>query len=94
MRTIEQTSRFKRDLKRESKGRHRQFLQHDFIPILTKLACDQPLDEKYRDHALIGEWQDHRDCHIRPDLALIYRKPDAATLQLVRIGSHTELGLC
>ena len=33
------------------------------------------------------------DCHVRPDLVLIYRKPDSATLELVRLGSHSELGL-
>jgi mRNA interferase YafQ len=42
---------------------------------------------------LTGEWQDHRDCHIKPDLVLIYRKPDADSLQLIRLGSHSELGL-
>jgi mRNA interferase YafQ len=35
----------------------------------------------------------NRDCHLKPDLILIYRKPDAERLQLVRLGSHTELGL-
>lgn len=45
------------------------------------------------DHALSGEWADHRDCHVRPDLVLIHRKPDADTLELVRLGSHSELGL-
>ncbi len=40
-----------------------------------------------------GEWSDHRDCHIRPDLVLIYRKPDNDSLELVRLGSHSELGL-
>jgi mRNA interferase YafQ len=57
------------------------------------LANDHPLDAKYRDHAMIGEWKDHRDCHIKPDLVLIYRKPDDETLQLVRLGSHSELGI-
>jgi mRNA interferase YafQ len=41
----------------------------------------------------VGEWSDHRDCHIRPDLVLIYRKPDDHNLELVRLGSHSELGL-
>lgn len=36
-------------------------------------------------HALTGNWKDHRDCHIKPDLVLIYRKPDIDVLQLVRI---------
>ena len=51
------------------------------------------MPERLRDHALIGEWKDHRDCHIRPDLVLIYRKPDDLSLELVRLGSHSELGL-
>ena len=58
------------------------------------LFSDRPLAEKHRDHALTGDWKDHRDCHVKPDLVLIYRKPDDAVLQLVRLGSHNELGLC
>jgi mRNA interferase YafQ len=62
-------------------------------PVLAALANDRPLEPRYRDHALTGEWKDHRDCHIRPDLVLIYRKPDDEVLQLVRLASHSELGL-
>ena len=93
MRTIEPTNQFKRDYKREAKGRYRNTLASDFDAIVTALANDHPLDAKHRDHAMIGEWKDHRDCHIKPDLVLIYRKPDDETLQLVRLGSHSELGL-
>ena len=93
MRTIEPTSQFKRDLKREAKGLHRQTLQVDFTVIITTLANDLPLAERHRDHALTGDWKDHRDCHIKPDLVLIYRKLGADVLQLVRVGSHSELGL-
>jgi photosystem II stability/assembly factor-like uncharacterized protein/mRNA-degrading endonuclease YafQ of YafQ-DinJ toxin-antitoxin module len=52
---------------------------------------DKPLSEKHRDHALSGEWRDYRECHLKPDLLLIYRKPDSQVLQLVRLGSHSEL---
>lgn len=93
MRTIERTSQFKRDYKREAKGSNRATLEVDFIDVLTALANDKPLADKHHDHALIGDWKDHRDCHIKPDLILIYRKPDIAVLQLVRLGSHSELGL-
>jgi mRNA interferase YafQ len=93
MRTIEHTGQFKRDYKREAKGLHRATLERDFIAALTALATDQTLPGKLRDHALSGEWNDHRDCHIKPDLVLIYRKPNDAVLQLVRLGSHSELGL-
>ena len=57
------------------------------------LANDEPLPERYHDHPLVGEWKDHRDCHIKPDLVLIYRKTGENTLDLVRLGSHSELGL-
>ena len=49
--------------------------------------------QRHLDHPLSGEWSDHRDCHIKPDLILIYRKPDDDHLDLVRLGSHSELGL-
>ena len=93
MRTIERTSQFKRDYKREAKGQHRDTLDGVFGAVLTALADDQPLAEKHRDHGLSGRWKDHRDCHIKSDLILIYRKPDEETLQLVRLGSHSELSL-
>ena len=44
-------------------------------------------------HALAGDWKDHRDCHVKPDLVLIHQKSDADVLRLVRLGSHSELGL-
>jgi mRNA interferase YafQ len=93
MRTIEQTGQFKRDYKRESKGQHRATLDAALMPVLLALASDVPLAPRNHDHALVGDWADHRDCHIKPDLVLIYRKPDVETLQLVRMGSHSELGL-
>lgn len=93
MRRIERTNQFKRDYKRETKGQHRGALTNDFPEIVKKLVRDEPLAEKQRDHALTGDWQDHRDCHVKPDLVLIYRKPDDTVLQLVRLGSHSELGL-
>ena len=63
------------------------------VAIVSALANDQPLAEKHRDHALTGNWKDHRDCHVKPDLVLIYLKPDDTLLHLVRLGSHSELGL-
>ena len=92
MRTIERTGQFKRDYKRESRGRHRSSLDAELASIVEALAKDQPLEPRRHDHALSGEWSDHRDCHLKPDLVLIYQKPDADTLRLVRLGSHSELG--
>ncbi len=93
MRRIEHTGQFRRDYKREAKGRGRVNLDAELLPILRALACDSPLEPRHRDHALTGDWKDHRDCYIKPDLLLIYRKPDEEALQLVRLGSHSALGL-
>jgi mRNA interferase YafQ len=92
MRAIERTSQFKRDYKREMKGRHRATLETDLVATLRALVSDASLAAKYRDHPLSGEWSGFRDCHVKPDLVLIYEKPDAETLRLVRLGSHSELG--
>lgn len=93
MRTIEHTTRFKRDYKREIKGHHKKILHSLLSDVVTLLANDTPLARKYDDHALTGDWKDHRDCHLKPDLILIYRKPDNKRLQLVRLGSHAQLSL-
>lgn len=94
MRKIKYTTKFKRDYKREKKsGHHRTTLDHDLITIIKLLTKDIKLPPRHRDHQLSNDWKDHRDCHIKPDLILIYRKPDDETLELVRLGSHSQLSL-
>ena len=60
--------------------------------IIRSLRTHQPLARKHRDHALSGEWEGWRDCHIEPDWVLIYKK-DLKTLTLGRTGTHSDLGL-
>jgi mRNA interferase YafQ len=96
MRTIKYTNAFKRDYIREKSGKSRQYaakLDREVMEVIALLAADAALPRSYVDHPLTGDWKDFRDCHVRPDLVLIYRKPDAATLELVRLGSHSEIGL-
>jgi mRNA interferase YafQ len=93
MRTVRYTARFKRDYRREKSGRLGKKLDTLLMEAVNLLAADEPLPRRNFDHALTGDWSDHRDCHIRPDLVLIYRKPDGENLELVRMGSHSELGL-
>jgi len=91
MRRIERTTAFRRDFKREGKGQYCRDLDSLVSEVVSLLAEDVPLPQKNRDHGLGGDWQDHRECHLKPDLLLIYRKPDAEILQLVRMGSHSQL---
>ena len=93
MRQIEWTGAFKRDYRKVTANPRHRNLDQLLGLILPLLAEDQTLPLSQHDHALTGDWKDHRDCHIKPDLVLIYRKQDEDVLQLVRIGSHSELGM-
>ena len=86
---IKYTSRFKKDLKQVKKqGKDIDKL----FEIIEKIANDEVLDEKYRDHSLIGNYKGTRECHIEPDFLLIYEKiDDILVLSLVRTGSHSDL---
>ena len=60
--------------------------------VIDMLANEQPLPEKYKDHALTGDWKGFRECHIQPDWLLIYKiQNDSLILTLSRIGSHSDL---
>ena len=93
MRSIERTRAFRRDYRRRSRGRHGNRLDERLATVVTALANDIPLAPHHHDHALSGPWADFRDCHLRPDLILIYEKNGPDLLRLVRLGSHAELGL-
>lgn len=93
MRTIERTIAFRRDFKREAKGPRRGVLDTDLRSIIEALADDLPLLERHRDHALTGEWKGYRDCHVKPDLVLVYRRIGFDRLILARLGSHSEIDL-
>jgi mRNA interferase YafQ len=91
MRTNKYLKGFKRDYKHIKKLRC--FNEDVFIRTINLLISDKQLPLSQKDHPLIGNWKGFRECHIKPDLLLIYRKPDKETLELVRIGSHSQLGL-
>ena len=75
-RETEQTTAFKKDLRREGKGPNLATLNAVLPEILAGLVNDIPLDTKYKDHALTGNWEGCRDCHVKYDLVLIYEKID------------------
>ncbi len=60
--------------------------------VVNLLAQGEELPQKYRDHKLTGELKEYRECHIRPDLLLVYRiEEQELILVLIDIGSHSEL---
>ncbi len=83
------SNRFRRDLKLASKrGRDLKLLDD----VVTRLAQQEPLPEKNRDHSLTGDYIGFRECHIQPDWLLIYRVDgEALILFLSRTGTHSDL---
>lgn len=62
------------------------------MDVIEKLANDEKLDEKYKDHPLKGKYYSTRECHIEPDFLLIYEKfNDVMVLSLLRLGTHSDL---
>lgn len=81
MREIVQSKTFKRDYKKvAASGR---YSVHDFLAVVEMLANDEELPHKYRDHVLSGDWANHRECHIKPDWLLIYKKTEEDQLILI-----------
>ena len=89
MLVIVRTNKFLKDLRLAKKrGLDLTLL----VEVVTKLANQEVLDEKYHDHALSGDFSDFRECHIKPDWLLIYAIDDEELeLFLFRTGSHSDL---
>lgn len=87
MREITHTSQFKRDYKKRSREKGLGVLLEQTIDLL---AAGKPLEVKLRDHPREGGYSGCRECHLKPDLLLIYVQTDDE-LRWVRVGSHSEL---
>jgi addiction module toxin, relE/stbE family len=85
-RTLYPTTQFRRDVKKQWD----ELISLDWATVIYYLINDHEIPKKYRDHALSGEWSGFRECHIKPDLLLIYETGEDS-IQLVRLGSHSEL---
>ncbi len=83
------TSSFKKDYKKIVKRGYDTALLNDTVELLLK---GEKLPEKYKDHALSGNWQGYRECHVAPDWLLIYEIiNDRLILSLTGTGTHSDL---
>ena len=83
------TNQFKKDYKLAKK---RGYDLSEFEGLVNKLRNREPLDEKYHDHALSGNWKNHRDFHLHPDLVVIYCvRENELVLEMARMGTHSDL---
>jgi mRNA interferase YafQ len=84
---IRRTNQFKKDLKRMLK-RGKEI--EDLLFVVSELVEQRELDDKFRDHALTGQYKNKRDCHIEPDWLLLYAIEDDELI-LYRTGTHSDL---
>lgn len=86
------SSKYRKELKTALKSK--TFNKDVLEDVIEKLRQDIPLDAKYRDHPLQGNFKGYRDCHVHPDWVLVYGKTDEKKLkilELVRLNSHSNL---
>lgn len=84
------TKSFNKDIRRlERSGSHDI---EKLKVVIHKLINGEPLEPRYKDHKLTGNYEGHRDCHIEPDWLLIYRiDKEMQTITFTRTGSHADL---
>ena len=88
-RQLRTTKSFRKDYKKLNND---EIVETDTV--VKKLLKDEPLDTKYRDHDLLGNYIGFRECHIRPDLLLVYKKSNDGKLYILtlyRISSHSKI---
>lgn len=86
---VQWTKQYKKDVKL---AKIRNYKMDELYSVVEKLANNEILEERYHDHSLEGNWEGHRELHIRPDWLLIYQKIDnLLILELSRTGTHSDL---
>ena len=83
-----QKSTFKKQIK---KYKHDKKLMHEIAVVIDILINEQQIPKKYKNHKLIGNYDDMMELHVRPDELLIYFKIEHESVTLVAFGSHAEL---
>ncbi|PJZ70249.1 type II toxin-antitoxin system mRNA interferase toxin, RelE/StbE family [Leptospira perolatii] len=81
------TTQFNKDIKLQKK---RKKDLNKLKGILSQLIEGIPLNVKYKDHKLSGNYKNRRECHIEPDWLLIY-KLDGNSIIFERTGTHSDL---
>jgi mRNA interferase YafQ len=86
---VEYTSKFKRDLKLANRRKKNMFL---LKRVMKHIEYEESLSTQLKDHALTGNWKNHRELHLEPDWLLIYKLiPEEKVVIFVRTGSHSDL---
>lgn len=88
MKILVQSTQYKKDLKRI---RNDEKKAAALLEILKKLENEIPIPQENRPHLLTGDYKGYMECHIQGDFLLIWFDPDTNEIDLIRLGSHSEL---
>ncbi len=88
MKVLQPTTQFRKDLKRY---RNQPKKLKALKEILNKLMNEEPIPDKYYPHPLYGDYKGCMECHIQGDFLLIWFDEATNVVELVRLGSHSEL---
>ncbi len=88
MKKLKPTSQYKKDYKKIRKNPTKVKKLFDILELLRN---EKPIPEENRPHPLLGNYRGHMECHIEGDFLLIWLDPESDTIDLVRLGSHSEL---
>jgi mRNA interferase YafQ len=91
LRSVRYSTRFSKDVKREGKSPENRDALTKLQVIIDLLAEDKELPANLHDHQLVGDLVGMRELHVKPDLLLVYRKIEDVSIELLRLGSHSEI---
>ena len=91
MRRVVESSPYRKDVKRTGKGIHSKVLEEELPAVIEALSNGEILPPSFRDHPLHGNMKGYRECHIKPDLLLIYSYIGDEWLRLERLGTHADI---
>ncbi len=88
MKALQPTTKYRKDLKRFAKNPKKMDALRD---VLEMLRNEQPIPAEYKPHLLHGDYKGCMECHIQGDYLLVWFDPDTDIIELVRLGTHSEL---
>jgi mRNA interferase YafQ len=91
LRSVRYSTRFSKDVKREGKSPENRDALTKLQVIIDLLAEGKELPANLHDHQLVGDLVGMRELHVKPDLLLVYRKIEDVSIELLRLGSHSEI---
>lgn len=88
MKTLFLSTQYKKDYKR---FRRNPGKVEALKEVLSMLQHELPIPAEYQPHKLLGQYKGCMECHIEDDYLLIWQDPHSDIIELVRLGSHSEL---